>query len=266
MVTPDSTTDQRPDLELARRYLESRGVPGRVLLCGITGSHYYGFASPDSDLDLKGIHLAPIRQLLGLGRPPETFDRIEAFEGRECDITLTEARSALDLLLRGNGNMLERVMTPYQLVDTAELAELRALALAGLSRRFFRHYQGFFRGTCREHERAERPTAKGLLYAYRVALTGIHLLRTGELVADLRETAPQHGYEGAIELIAIKQAGIEHGAVTAEIDARHREAWARLASDLEEAHATSPLPEQPANAAEVSEWLCELRLRELTAG
>ena len=157
-------------------------------------------------------------------------------------------------------------MTPYQLVDTAELAELRALALAGLSRRFFRHYQGFFRGTCREHERAERPTAKGLLYAYRVALTGIHLLRTGELVADLRETAPQHGYEGALELIAIKQAGIEHGAVTAEVDARHREAWPRLASDLEEAHANSPLPEQPANAAEVSEWLCELRLRELTPG
>lgn len=257
--------DMSPDLDLARRYLAACELPGRVLLCGITGSHYYGFASPDSDLDLKGIHVAPIRQLLGLGRPPEAFDRIEDFEGRECDITLTEARAALDLLLRGNGNMLERVMTPYQLVDSPELHELRAFALASLSRRYFRHYQGFFRGSCREHERAERPTAKGLLYAYRVALTGIHLLRTGEMVADLRETAPRHGYDAALELIAIKQAGVEHGAVSSEVDARHREAWPRLASDLEEAHHGSPLPEQPANASELSEWLVRLRLREIVA-
>ena len=258
--------DLAPDLDLARRFVAGLDLPGRVLLCGVTGSHYYGFPSPDSDLDLKGIYLAPTRQLLGLGSPADVFDRITLFEGAEHDITLTEARQALDLLLRGNGNMLERITTPYQLFPTPELDQLRALARGTLSRKYFRHYQGFFRGMCREHERAERPSAKTLLYAYRVALTGVHLLQTGEVVADLRVTAREHGYPDALELIALKQAGGEHGLLPPGLDAHHRAAWPRLASDLEEAHAESPLPDQPANGAELSAWLVERRLRALVPG
>ena len=49
---------RQPDLALARRFVEAHPPPGRVLLCTITGSHNYGFPSPDSDLDIKGIHLA----------------------------------------------------------------------------------------------------------------------------------------------------------------------------------------------------------------
>src|SRR5690606_17495986 len=112
---------------------------------------------------------------------------------------------------------LERLLTPFQLYDSPELAELQELARRSVSRRFARHYMGFFRGMCREHERGQPPRAKSLLYAYRVALTGVHLLRTGELVADLRRLAPQYGYEGALSLIRIKVEGAEKGAVPPEI-------------------------------------------------
>ena len=43
-----------PDLELGRRFIAHSPVPGLTLQCGVTGSHDYGFSSPDSDLDLKG--------------------------------------------------------------------------------------------------------------------------------------------------------------------------------------------------------------------
>ncbi|MFO0750929.1 MAG: nucleotidyltransferase domain-containing protein [Myxococcota bacterium] len=125
-----------PDLDLARRFVAGHRPAGTVLLVGVTGSHDYGFPSADSDLDLKGIHLAPIEDVLGLDlRHLGIVDRLEVFEGVECDLTLHEAVKALSLLLRGNGNMLERIASRFQLYETPELDELRALLPAVASRR-----------------------------------------------------------------------------------------------------------------------------------
>lgn len=248
-----------PDLELGRRFIAHSPVPGAVLQCGVTGSHDYGFSSPDSDLDLKGLFIAPTRQMLGLHRPPESFDRLIDFEGVECDLTLTEVGKALHLLVNGNGNVIERLLSGFQLYPGPELEALQELARGAVSRRFFRHYLGFFRGMCREHERSERPRAKTLLYAYRVALTGIHLLRSGELIADLRQLAPRLGYPEALALVQIKVAGVEKGAVPPEIDGQHRAAWPALEADLQAAAEHSPLPEAAANEAACEDWLVELR-------
>lgn len=248
-----------PDLGLGRRFIAASPVPGDPIQCGVTGSHDYGFSSPDSDLDLKGLFLAPTRRLLGLHRPPDSFDRLIDFEGTECDLTLTEVGKGLQLLVAGNGNMIERLLSGFQLYPSPALTELQALARGAVSKRFSRHYQGFFRGMCKEHERAEKPRAKSLLYAYRVALTGIHLLRTGELVADLRVLAPMLGYPDALSLVRIKVEGAEKGAVTPEIDARHRAAWPALEADLQRALDESPLPEAAGNEAACEDWLVALR-------
>lgn len=262
-MSADLPPNAQPDLELGRRFIAACPVPGEPLQCGVTGSHDYGFSSPDSDLDLKGIFIAPTTALLGLRRPPDNFDRLTVFEGVECDLTLTEIGKAIALLLAGNGNILERLLTPFQLYPSPELAQLQELARRAVSRRFARHYMGFFRGMCREHERGAPPRAKSLLYAYRVALTGVHLLRTGELVADLRQLAPRYGYEGALSLIRLKVEGAEKGAVPPDIDAVHRDAWERLERDLQAALDQSPLPEEAPNEAACDAWLVDLRKRRL---
>ena len=89
-----------PDLDVARRFVAASALPGRLVLGGITGSHHYGFPSPDSDLDIKAIHLAPTETVLGLAPPKESFERLEVFEDVECDLTSNEARQALQLFLR----------------------------------------------------------------------------------------------------------------------------------------------------------------------
>ncbi len=259
----DLPANAAPDLELGRRFIARSPVPGTPLQCGVTGSHDYGFSSPDSDLDLKGLFIAPTRKLLGLHRPPETFDRLTDFEGTECDLTLTEVGKGLQLLVNGNGNLLERLLSPFQLYPGPELEQLQALARGAVSKRCARHYQGFFKGMCREHERAERPRAKSLLYAYRVALTGIHLLRTGELVSDLRVLAPRLGYPDALALIGLKVLGAEKGAVSPEIDALHRAAWPALEADLQLAVEQSPLPGEAANEPACEAWLVDLRCARL---
>ncbi len=256
-------TERPPDIELARRFVAANPPPGRVLLCGITGSHQYGFASADSDLDIKGIHLAPTPTLLGLSPPAEAHQSLRRLDGIECDLTTNEAGQALRLLLRGNGNMLERIFSPFQLYATPETVALRELARGAISKTFFDHYAGFFRAMCREHEKASQPVAKTLLYAYRVALTGIHLLRTGDLVADLSRLAPDHGFHQALELVALKRASSENGGVGPDEDARHRRAWTRLSEELEAARDRSPLPESPSNSSACEDWLIALRVREL---
>lgn len=251
-----------PDLDLGRRFVASQPPPGRLLLCAVTGSHFYGFPSPDSDLDLKGLHLAPTHSLLGLEAVAETHDRLQVFEGLECDLTTHEARMALSLLLRGNGNMLERLLSPIQLVTGPEVDALAALGRGSISKRFFKHYAGFFSGTQREHDR--QGTAKTMLYSLRVALTGLHLLRTGELVGDLAALGPLYGWPEVAELIDAKRTGVEKGLLDAGLDAHFRGLWPTLEARLQAAREASPLPEDPRNATACHAWLVETRLKELS--
>lgn len=40
--------------------------PYPFLFATISGAHLYGFPSPDSDYDLRGVHILPVKELLGL--------------------------------------------------------------------------------------------------------------------------------------------------------------------------------------------------------
>ena len=253
----------QPDLDLARRFVEDSEIPGRLLLGGITGSHHYGFPSPDSDLDIKAIHLAPTESLLGLTAPKEAYERLEIFEGTECDLTSNEARQALQLLLRGNGNMLERILCPYQLVEGSEVETLQALATGAVCRRFHGHYSGFFRAMRNDYEKTENPTAKQVLYAHRVAVTGIHLLRTGELEADLSILAERYDVPEALRLIEVKRRTAENVLLDPTEVPLHRKSFERLGQALEYALAASRLPEEPQNKEACERWLIEVRRAEL---
>jgi hypothetical protein len=41
--------------------------PCLLLFAAISGAHLYGFPSPDSDYDLRGVHVLPLREVVGLG-------------------------------------------------------------------------------------------------------------------------------------------------------------------------------------------------------
>ena len=40
--------------------------PYPLLFATISGAHLYGFPSADSDYDLRGVHLLPLREVVGL--------------------------------------------------------------------------------------------------------------------------------------------------------------------------------------------------------
>ena len=55
------------------------------VVVSLSGAHAYGFPSPDSDLDIKAVHLDPTNELLGFPRPPKSAERLEVIEGVEID-------------------------------------------------------------------------------------------------------------------------------------------------------------------------------------
>jgi predicted nucleotidyltransferase len=108
-------------------------------------------------------------------------------------------------------------------------------------------------------EMEETKKAKTLLYAYRVLLTGIHVLRTGEIEANLPNLLEVYPLSGVRELMAAKvkeKAGIPAADLVA-----HRRALEELETRLEQCFLESRLPEAPREAAALDRFLVRLRLR-----
>lgn len=250
----------REELKVADLVVAQESARREHVVVYLSGAHAYGFPSPDSDLDLKAIHLARTRDLLGLEPPPMTVDRAEVLAGVEIDYTSNELGHAIGGILGGNGNFIERVLGKTMVHAHPLLEELAPLAQASLSRRVHRHYRGFASNQAKMLER--EPTVKKLLYVLRTALTGVHLLRAGVLETDLRVLAEAHGIAGVSELIAIKRAGERTGADPALL-----EAWSPIllsvVETLDEARQTSALPEEPSNADAFERWLVDVRIRSL---
>ncbi|MFZ2955913.1 MAG: nucleotidyltransferase domain-containing protein [Candidatus Ozemobacteraceae bacterium] len=251
------------NLEKGRSFLSKVKINGRILLCGVTGSHFYGFPAPDSDLDLKGIHVAPTREMLGLFPSNSTINLERTEDGMLYDYTSNEIGQALWLLLKGNGNMIERLFSSLQLYESQELTSLREFAPKYLSRKAAHHYRGFFKQICEQHTKEGLCRVKSLLYTYRAALTGVHLLITGAVVGDVCKLGPIYGFPEVMELVQIYQGSSEKKTLKPEDDSLYRKAWPILLEKLEEAEKNSILPEEPADPAACSEWLVSLRLKEI---
>jgi predicted nucleotidyltransferase len=238
------------------RVLEEEEARREHVVVYLSGAHAYGFPSPDSDLDLKAIHVASTADLLGFEEPPPTVDRAEIIDGVEVDYTSNELAHALSGILAGNGNFLERLlgrMTPYA---SSLVGELRPLVQRALSRRVHRHYGGFARNQLAFLEK--EPSAKKLLYVLRTTVTGIHLLERAELEPDLTRLMDAYGVPDAAALIERKRAGERVGLDPALIDAWRPRVDALLRR-LDEARETSPLPEAPPNQEELRAWLLDVR-------
>jgi hypothetical protein len=239
------------------RVLAHESTKRKHVVVALSGAHAYGFPSPDSDLDLKGIHAAPTREHLGLGLPPGAASRLEVIDGVEIDYTSNELKDALLGILHGNGNYIERVLGKLVPVDSPRREELASLTRASLSRRIHRHYRGFATSQLRAAE--EGPcTAKKLLYVIRTALTGAHALRSGEVVNDVNELLGEYGFEEAEELLAIKRRA-EREALPAEARDRWMTKIHRAFDVLDAAESASPLPIEPPNRDAMEAFLLDVR-------
>jgi uncharacterized protein len=244
---------------VANRVLDQESAARRHLVVALSGAHAYGFPSPDSDLDLKAIHVSPTEEILGLWPPPPSApDRLEVVDGVEVDYSSNEIQPVLVGILQGNGNFIERVLSRFLLRTFPGFPPLRGLVSRSLSRRLHRHYRGFATGQLREWEKDGFRSAKKLLYVLRTTLTGTHALLTGEIETDVTRLLDAHGLGATRELVDAKRRG-ERAELTPSIAERWRGEVARAFEVLDGALARSILPEEPPNVREVEAWLVRLR-------
>ena len=171
------------NLDLCRQITSQHKYP--LLFATISGAHLYGFPSPDSDYDLRGVHLLPLDELLSLDAPHETIESSGIVSGVEIDLVTHDAGKFFRLMLKKNGYVLEQLLSPLIVRTTPAHTLLCELAKGCITRHHAFHYLGFAETQWNLFAKETPPRVKPLLYVYRVLLTGIHLVRTGVLEANL---------------------------------------------------------------------------------
>ena len=244
--------------------LESlRGLAERLdygpLFVTVSGAHLYGFPSPDSDVDLRGSHQLPLSNVVGIDVPALTLEAKSDLRGTEVELVSHEVGKYLRLMLRNNGYVLEQVFSPIVVLGQAFLDELRPLARRCITRHHYHHYRGFYATQRRLLEKQNPKRAKAILYAYRVLMTGIHLLRTGLVEANILHLNDHFRFPFLDDLIAQKVA--EHARL-ANLDwPFHAAQLAGLERQLDQAFEESRLPDDRDRKA-VHDFLVRLRLGE----
>jgi hypothetical protein len=237
--------------------------PYPLLFATISGAHLYGFPSPDSDFDLRGAHVLPIHKVVGLDARDETVQDSRVIEGLEMDIVSHDARKFFGLLLKKNGYVLEQLFSPLIVHTTPEHAELKNLARGCITKHHSHHYFGFAETQWKLFLKSSPRRVKPLLYVYRVLLTGIHLMRTGEVEANLVTLNQEFQLPYIADLVARKLAGQEKSKLEDADIAFHESEYQRLRAKLQAAHDASTLPELPSDKTRgaLNELLVRVRLK-----
>src|SRR5262249_20265454 len=242
-------------MPLLKQQVEQHPYP--LLFATISGAHLYGFPSPDSDFDLRGVHMLPLKEVVGLHSGPETIEKSGVHDGIEIDLVTHDAKKFFSQLLKKNGYVLEQVFSPLVVHTTPEHVELKEIAAQCVTRHHAHHYLAFAETQWKLFEKENPPRVKPLLYIYRVLLTGVHLMKTGLIEANLLRLNESARLPYLDDLIERKVTGAEKERLTNADLEFHRREYERLESELKAASENSHLPETPPGR----NWLHELLVR-----
>ena len=147
-----------------------------VLFACESGSRGWGFASPDSDYDVRFlyVHRLPWYLTVLSGR-----DVIEMPISGALDINGWELRKALGLLRKGNATLMEWLDSPivYRR-DECFMAQMQAVAqICYQPERSFQHYIHMARKNYRDYLQHERVRLKKYLYVLRPVLAALWIER-----------------------------------------------------------------------------------------
>jgi uncharacterized protein len=235
--------------------------PYPLLFATVSGAHLYGFPSPDSDVDLRGVHVLTVPAISRFVTLDETLEAPSVRDGLEIDLVSHDVRKFGAMLLKRNGYVLEQLFSPLIVQTTPEHTELQALAQGCITRHHAHHYLGFADNQWRLFEKEMPHRIKALLYVFRVLLTGIHLMQTGRMEANLIHLNDEYNLPYIPELVARKLAGAEKGTLNRSDNLEfYRGEVMRLRDMLAHLRDVTDLPDEPANRAALDDFLVRVRL------
>lgn len=195
---------------------------------------------------ISGAHVLPLDAVVGLEVRDETVEDSRVIDDLEMDIVSHDVKKFFGLLLKKNGYVLEQLYSSLVVHTTPEHAELKEIAKGCITLNHSHHYFGFAETQWKLFDKDRPRRVKPLLYFYRVLLTGMHLMRTGVVNANLVELNEEARLPYIADLIAFKQSGENTTLKDADV-AFHQREYERLRRELQAAHETSKLPELPSD-------------------
>ncbi|WP_406079002.1 DNA polymerase beta superfamily protein [Micromonospora sp. NBC_00858] len=219
-------------------------VERHTVLAVVVGSRAYGLHGPGSDYDRRGVYAAPTRAFWHLDKPPTHVD------GPAAEQFSWEFERFCVLALQGNPTVLEVLWSPLVETITEDGERLLAARRAFLSSRVAETYGSYARDQLKRvaarRERTGETNHKQAMHMIRLLVAGAHVLRTGEVLVDVRHLRDR--------LLAVRRGELPWDVVGA---------WAAdLLADLADAAATTALPVQPDREA-VDRLLTAVRERNL---
>ena len=150
----------------------------RILHAVESGSRSWGFASPDSDYDVRFVYVRPREEYLSIEEPR---DVIEYQLDEVLDINGWDLKKALRLFARGNATLFEWSGSPIVYRTTPEWSRVREVSKQYFSKKTaVCHYYGTANSTYREYLQGEMVRYKKYFYALRPLLAAEYIERYHE--------------------------------------------------------------------------------------
>ena len=149
----------------------------KILLAVESGSRAWGFASPDSDYDVRFIYVRPKEDYLRLDN---VRDVIELPIDDVLDINGWDLQKTLRLLYKSNPTLFEWFTSPIIYKETAFADKIRNLMMKYFStKKSLYHYISMAEGNYREYLKGKRVRAKKYFYVLRPVLACRWILEKG---------------------------------------------------------------------------------------
>lgn len=196
----------------------------KILLAVETGSRAWGFASPDSDFDVRLIYVKDRDWYIKLSEGKDHLSYMS--EDGELDLTGWELRKALRLLAKSNASLLERIQSPivYMAKDgfAEEMQELAAEFYSPVAT--MHHYKSMAHKSLESIESKEAYRLKALFYALRATCACLWVLE--------QDTYPPIVYTELLEGISISEEVRKRIAELTDIKATKSEGYMHVGEDM----------------------------------
>lgn len=202
----------------------------------ITGSDTYGFRSPDSDYDIRGVFYYDTKEYLKIFNDKtynfnySTVNKHDMVstesvgkyfaktEYRVYDFVFTEVKNFLKHINRMNCTTLEQLFSPMVVYCIPQFEKLRKTVSSNLaSKGIYESYHGMAMFNYKHYIESDRKaTVKKWLYVIRAYLAGIYALENGRIEQNMVELAKNSSalngvqQETVNQLVQIKLEGREN--------------------------------------------------------
>lgn len=217
-------------------------IPETIIYKCVIGSQANGLSTDTSDVDIRGVFVAPPELIWSLQGAP---DHLEVGENEEV---FWELSHFCVMGLKANPNILECLHTPIVQEVTEVGRQLLDLRQAFLSRLVHTTYNGYvlsqFKKIEQDIRNAGLPKWKHVMHLLRLLISGTNLVKHGIVTVEVGDDRER--------LLAIRRGEVAWAAT---------EAWRiQLQKEFDSAIETSPLPELP-NYERVQQFIIDVRRR-----